>query len=316
LQSEVTDADEASRQHVKQKSPNEVGSLEGEPLGGATLSISIAKGHLAVLEGEEAFVADGDAVGVAAQVAQDLCGARQRRLGIDDPLPRRRLSQEVDSKRHAEPAGALVECPLEAVEELGLEYSGEDPHGDEEPGPRSDPSILRRGETPAGDDAVQVGMEGEGLGPGVQNCDRAGQGTEPPAAHVMKGLEGGLEQHRVAAPAVGQEEGMQRLGHGEDEVEVLHREEAALLGLDPPSLLEVLTLGAVAVATGVVQGDFARAVVAHKEVATQKRRSARDDVADHPAALRPQPLQESSMCFEDLRELRRAASWGRQGLSR
>jgi len=312
----VADPDETSRQHVKQESLDEVRGLEGEPLRGAALSISIAKCHLIVLEGEEPFVADGNAMGVAAQVAQHLCGTSQRRLAIDHPLPRRRLAQQAGSKRQAESASPLVECPLEAVEELGFEDPGEHPHGHEESRPRSDPAIPGGGEPAACHDAVQVGMEGEGLGPGVQDCDRAGQGTEATAAHVMQRLEGGVEEHRIAAPAVGEEEGMQRLGHGEDQMEVLHRQEAALLGLDPPSLLEVLALGAMAVATGVVQGDFASAVVAHKQVATQKRRSARDDVVDHPTALKPKPLQRRGVCLEDLCELRRAAPWGRQGLSR
>jgi hypothetical protein len=92
LKSEVSDPDETSWQHMEEESLYEVRGLEGEPLRGAALSISIAKGHLTVLEGEEAFVADGDAVGVAAQVAQHLCGTGQRRLGVDDPLPRRRLA--------------------------------------------------------------------------------------------------------------------------------------------------------------------------------------------------------------------------------
>jgi len=86
-----------------------------------------------------------------------------------------------------------VQRLLETAEELGFEYPGEHPHGHEESRPRSDPAIARGREAAAGHDAVQVGMEGEGLGPGVQDCDRARQGAQATAAHVMKRLEGDLE---------------------------------------------------------------------------------------------------------------------------
>jgi hypothetical protein len=178
-----------------------------------------------------------------------------------------------------------VECPVQAVEELSPEDPREDPNRHQEPRAASDPPVARQSQATAGDDAVEVGMKGEGLRPGVQHGNGAGQGSQPTSTNVMKRLDGRREEERVTASAVREEERMQSRGDRENQVEVLHGEEAARLGLHPPGLLEALALGAVTVATGVVQRDLAGAVVAHLEVAAQKRRPARHDVSDHPAAV-------------------------------
>ena len=40
---------------------------------------------MVVLEGDEAMVGDGDAMGVAAEIAEDVMGAAEGWFGIDDP---------------------------------------------------------------------------------------------------------------------------------------------------------------------------------------------------------------------------------------
>ncbi|BCH19693.1 hypothetical protein MesoLjLa_65440 (plasmid) [Mesorhizobium sp. L-2-11] len=44
------------------------------------------EGDFVVLDGDEAIVGNGDAVGIAADVIEDLFGSGEGRLGIDDPL--------------------------------------------------------------------------------------------------------------------------------------------------------------------------------------------------------------------------------------
>src|SRR2546427_12491090 len=100
----------------------------------------------------------------------------------------------------------------------------------------------------------------------------------------MERLEGRLEEEPVAAPSLGQEEWMQRRGHGEDQVEGLHGEQTMRLRLHPPGLLQALAFGAVSVSAGVVEGDLAAAGVAHLVMAAQKGPPARHDVSDNPAA--------------------------------
>ncbi|GLR45326.1 hypothetical protein GCM10007880_58430 [Mesorhizobium amorphae] len=45
-----------------------------------------AKTDFAILDGDEAVVGNGDAVGIATRVVEDLFGSGECRLGIDDPL--------------------------------------------------------------------------------------------------------------------------------------------------------------------------------------------------------------------------------------
>ena len=48
--------------------------------------ILVAEADLAVVDVEQSLVGDGDAMGVAADVVEDLLGTRERRFGIDDPF--------------------------------------------------------------------------------------------------------------------------------------------------------------------------------------------------------------------------------------
>jgi hypothetical protein len=124
----------------------------------------------------------------------------------------------------------------------------------------------------------------------VQDGDGAGHGSQPTAAYAVERLERRLEEKRVSATSVGQEERMQSLRYGEDQVKVFDREQVARLGFHPAGLVQALALGAVAIPTGVEEGDLTTAVIAHLEVAAQKRRPARGDVSDHPAAVGAQSL--------------------------
>lgn len=48
-------------------------------------SVSIAEGHLSVVESDDSFVADSDAVRVPAEVTQYLIWSCHGRLAVDDP---------------------------------------------------------------------------------------------------------------------------------------------------------------------------------------------------------------------------------------
>jgi hypothetical protein len=59
-----------------------------------------AERDLAVLEGEQARVGDGDAMGVAGQVMEDVFGSAEGWLGVNDPvLPERGTAQSTKSLR-------------------------------------------------------------------------------------------------------------------------------------------------------------------------------------------------------------------------
>ena len=48
--------------------------------------VAPAKAHLSVLEADEPSVGDGDPMGVAGQILQNVLGSAERRLGVDHPL--------------------------------------------------------------------------------------------------------------------------------------------------------------------------------------------------------------------------------------
>ena len=89
----VADAVEAARQDVQEKAPDEFRRVEGHRLrrlrgGGAV--VLIAEADVAVVHVEQSLVGDGDTMGVAADVFEDLLGTGEGRFRIHDPvgLPR------------------------------------------------------------------------------------------------------------------------------------------------------------------------------------------------------------------------------------
>ena len=91
----MADADQAFGQHVKKKSAQELICGNGHNLVLAAVGIvSPAEGDAIVLEGHEAMVGDGDAMGVAGQVVENVFGAAEGWLGVDDPVLLAELPEE------------------------------------------------------------------------------------------------------------------------------------------------------------------------------------------------------------------------------
>ena len=86
-ESEVTDAHEPSGQHMQKESPQELGGAERHLALLAAVGVVLpAKGDVLFLEGQQAMIGDGDAMGVAAEIAQHLHRSTEGGLGIDDPV--------------------------------------------------------------------------------------------------------------------------------------------------------------------------------------------------------------------------------------
>src|SRR5271167_666905 len=86
-QSEVADLDEACGQDVEQEAADELDRIEGHDAAAVVVSgVSPAKARLSVVKAGQPSVGDGDAVGVAGQVLQDVFGVAEGRLGVDHPL--------------------------------------------------------------------------------------------------------------------------------------------------------------------------------------------------------------------------------------
>jgi hypothetical protein len=103
--------------------------------------IAPEEGNLAVLEGEEAVIADGDSVGISTEVGKDSLGAIEGGFAVDDPLlavERPLKGLEVSgifemTERVGKKEIPFLEAILEEVQELPSEQSREDPYRQEKP---------------------------------------------------------------------------------------------------------------------------------------------------------------------------------------
>src|ERR1019366_5593680 len=85
-QSVVADAHEAFGQHVEEEAAQELGCLELHHALPAAVGIILpAEADLLSVEADEAVVGDGDAMGVAAEVAQHMFRTAEGRSYVDDP---------------------------------------------------------------------------------------------------------------------------------------------------------------------------------------------------------------------------------------
>jgi len=233
-------------------------------------------------------------VGVTAEVLEDLGGAGEGPLGVDDPVglaeliePRREgrgLGERGEGAGEAE--GALGEGAAEGVEVLAAEDLGEGADGEEEPRRRGDPARAVGGEGAAGDDTVQVEMLGEILSPGVQDR-RAAEVAAEMAGIAPEGGQGvgdGVEEQRVEDAGIALGERVERVRQGKDQMEVLDGQQFGAASIEPPCLGERLALGTVAIAAGIVADLDDAAGVTRVPMAAEGGGAARLDGV-HGAAL-------------------------------
>ena len=195
------------------------------------------------MEGEDAVIADGDPVGISAEVLKDTLDAIEGRLTIDDPLFTIELASEslkvLGRLERADLVGEYKSIRLkgsfEKVKELPFEQGRQDPDGDEKPFSGGDPTGSVRGESAPGDNAMDMGMVPEVLAPGVQNPDTADLCAEMfrVLSKLRKGFGDRTEEKIVQDLAVQGDQGMEFGGESEDHMEICNGEEILRAGLDP-----------------------------------------------------------------------------------
>ena len=147
-----------------------------------------------LVERDEAPIGETDAMGVAPEVAEDLLGSAEGRLGVDDPARAIELVLHAgESRRIGERRGGAVEAERAALvessqsrEELSAKECAEHANGEEEIGTRGDPSRAVERETAAGDDAVHVRVELELARPGVEDAGDAELSAEAVAPELER----------------------------------------------------------------------------------------------------------------------------------
>ena len=184
---EVADADEALREQVKQEATEKLIARDGHHfllivVGG----VAPAEGDLAVRQCDQAMVGDGDAVGIAAEILQDVIGPAEGWFGVDDPVFAEERTQpgseELGMGERCEFSGQVqltaFEGRLQAGDELAAEHAPQYSNGKEEAWVGSNPAGVIARESAGGNDAVDMGMKLELLVPGVKHAEEADLGAE------------------------------------------------------------------------------------------------------------------------------------------
>jgi len=167
-ETEVADADETTREYMQQESTQEFVDVQSEESLFVLVSgISPAEGDLVVQEGNQPAIGNRNAMGVGAEIAKHLIGAPERRLAIDHPSQREKLtdqtpeqlglSQAAKQAMELELSGSMR--LLERFEELAAENLAENRFGKKEAVTSgAHPVRVIARQAAGGHDAVNMGM--------------------------------------------------------------------------------------------------------------------------------------------------------------
>src|SRR5580658_4070381 len=159
----------------------------------------------------------------------------------------------------------VVPCAEQAAEDLVGQEEGILAAGD--------PAGAIRGESSAGNDAMQMRMKMQVLTPGVQHGEKADRGAEVSGigGDGEQSFRSGLKQNGVNLSLVLKRQAADLLRKSEHDVEVRNGQELRLLLGEPLGAGRGLALGAVAIATRVEYFDAMSAPVALIEMTAQDR---------------------------------------------
>jgi hypothetical protein len=277
---------------------------------------------LSILYGQQAPVADGDAVGITAEILQHVRRASEGGLGVNDPVFRLQRGQESgEGARSAQRSevsekaqGAIEVSFAESLQYEAPEESGEDFDGEKESAAGGDPTFMVGRETAAGNDAMQVGVEVQVLAPTMENAEEAELQSETFCRGAGERLGGGVEEDAVDDLFVIEGKGRNLLWQGEDHMEILGGQQFGAPVLQPVLACDALTLGAMAVAAGSIPNVSELAVVAPFDGAAQAGRTAGFDGLHQAVLMQRQgmrPPVRRAVLSEDVGQLQ---SWLRQVL--
>jgi len=144
------------------------------------------KGNLAVGQSDEAVVGDGDTMGIATEILQDILGSAEGWFGVDDPISAEERTQpggvELGMGERREFSGHVqltaLEGRLQTSDELATKHAPQYGDGKEEARVGSNPAGVIAGESAGWNDTVDMGMKLEFLVPGMEHAEEADLGAE------------------------------------------------------------------------------------------------------------------------------------------
>ena len=159
-----------------------------------------AKRDLAIRQGNQSVVGDGDTVGVGAEILQDMLWSTEGSLAVDDPVMAKQLSEpggedlglgeELEVAMEAELA--LGESALQSGHKLAAKYPTQHFVGKEKRAASCDPARVIGGQPTGWEYAMDMGVKLELLIPGMQYAEETDLGAQ------MLGIEGHFEQSFAA----------------------------------------------------------------------------------------------------------------------
>ena len=228
----IADALKTGRDGVLEEAADELVGGKSHDLGLVAVAVVLPlEGDHAVFQFEDAPVGDRDTVGVAAEILQHVLGSTEGRFGVDHPfllLERRQVTGKGEWICERSEVAEELEFSggvglLQGVQKQSAEELAEDLNGEKEFAAARDPAFVIGGQATGGDNAVEVRMEVECLSPTMQYGKEAGGHAEMLGigGNRQEGLGGGVEENVVDEFAVGEGNGGDGLGQGEDDVEVV-----------------------------------------------------------------------------------------------
>ena len=201
-----------------------------QPLLVVMRGIPPAKRNLAIRQGNQPVVGDGDTVGVRAEISQDMLRSSEGSLAIHDPVMAKQLPQpggedlglgeEFEVAIEAELA--LGEGALQSGHELAAKHSTQHSVGKKEGAAGGNPARVIGGQTPGREYAMDMGMKLELLILSVQNAEETDLGAQMLGieGHFEKSLGAGVEQEVVDRLLVLQSERRQFSRQSENDMHV------------------------------------------------------------------------------------------------
>ena len=255
----IADALKPIRQHMDQEAADELVGLEGHRFVLVAAPVVLpAEADLAVVDGQQAAVGDGDAVGIAADILEDLFRAREGSLGVDHPVGLvdwREVAAECCGflqvamrREEVQPAGG--KCLLEVMQEPSPEQSRQHSDRQEEARTARDPAVAVLCDAATRDQAMQMRVVHQVLPPGVEHGQEADLGAEVGriGGDGAQRLRDGPEQNVVDHGLVLEGDGGDLLRHGEHDMEVWRVEQLRLTVVQPLSPCETLAFWTIPVA--------------------------------------------------------------------
>ncbi len=278
-------------QSMKEKATDELVRLQAHDLLGAVLTVILpAESDVIVVESFEAAVGDGDAMGVAAEIGEDLGRPAERPLGVDNPIDAphggevsRESGGRGKRRQTAEEAQSAGEGSRQSFHEQASEHPRERFDGEKEVLSALIQRVPSCDRPPPGTTQWTWGWCVSACPPCVQEGDAADRPAEPVriGGERRHRLRRCFEQDRVDDSLVLEGDCGDWSRQCEDDVEIGNRQKLGLARREPLGSRPTLTLRAMPVAAGIIGDPRDAAVFAGLNVSAERLGPACNDRAHH-----------------------------------